>query len=129
MKAVSLDTNFVISFLKGDPACASILNSFSGVYLSYVVVGELLYGALNSDRAASNLSHYKRFIEKCRVLHSNTAVSEEYAAIRTKLKRIGKPIPENDIWIAATSMAYDLPLLTFDKHLSYVEGLKITSPN
>ena len=37
--------------------------------------------------------------------------------------RIGKPIPENDIWIAATAMQYNLTLITRDSHFNYVSGL------
>jgi tRNA(fMet)-specific endonuclease VapC len=37
----------------------------------------------------------------------------------------GKPIPENDIWIAASAMQYQIPLFTHDRHFNEVEGISI----
>lgn len=39
------------------------------------------------------------------------------------LKDKGTPISENDIWIAATCIVYEIPLATNDKHFSNIEGL------
>jgi tRNA(fMet)-specific endonuclease VapC len=44
-----------------------------------------------------------------------------------QLKRHGKPIPENDLWIAAICVEHDLPLATVDSHFDYVEGLHVYS--
>lgn len=43
------------------------------------------------------------------------------------LKRKGKPIPENDVWIAACALQHDLILVTRDGHFEYVEGLRFES--
>lgn len=50
-----------------------------------------------------------------------------YSDIRLQLKRDGKPIPENDLWIAAVCMEHNLPLATADGHFDFVEGLRIYS--
>jgi len=42
-----------------------------------------------------------------------------------ELKKIGYPIPENDLWIAATCLELDIPLLTVDGHFDYVHGLQV----
>jgi tRNA(fMet)-specific endonuclease VapC len=41
------------------------------------------------------------------------------------LKSAGKPIPENDIWIAALSMQHNIPLVTSDSHFKYIKGLNL----
>ena len=37
----------------------------------------------------------------------------------------GHPIPENDIWISACAMAYNLTVVTGDKHFSFIKGVSI----
>lgn len=128
MAAVCLDTNVAIKLLTNLDFDESLLSRYSRVCISYVVVGELLFGALNSERTASNLLHYKTFINKTTVLYSNMEVARQYAEIRVSLKKSGKPIPENDIWIAAVALAYEMPLLSLDKHLRYVNGLTVETP-
>ena len=50
-------------------------------------------------------------------------ITQEYAATRKKLKNKGKPIPENDIWIAATCIVNNIPFLTSDSDFNYVDDL------
>ena len=45
--------------------------------------------------------------------------------VRKELKDKGTPIPENDIWIAATCMIYEIPLATNDKHFNNIIGLTL----
>ena len=47
-----------------------------------------------------------------------------YAAVRDELKRIGRPIPANDLWIAALVRKYALTLLSRDRHFDFVPRLK-----
>ncbi len=44
--------------------------------------------------------------------------------IKNGLLEKGKPIPENDIWIAAVAMQHDLTIATRDDHSTKVEKLK-----
>jgi predicted nucleic acid-binding protein len=53
--------------------------------------------------------------------------SRHYAKIHRQLKRDGRAIPANDIWIAATAMELDCPIFTFDKHFKYVKNLSVVS--
>jgi len=50
--------------------------------------------------------------------------ADEYAEIRSELKRAGRPIPGNDLWIAALARQHALPLLSRDRHFDLVPGLK-----
>ena len=96
-------------------------------YLPVTVCGELLFGAKNSSLSKRNEKRYKQFIETCEVLDNNLLVASAYATIRLELKKKGKPIPENDIWIAATCRVNTVPLLTRDNHFSYVPRLRAES--
>ncbi len=48
-----------------------------------------------------------------------------YGEIKNLLKEKGKPIPENDIWIAAIAKEHNLVLITKDKHFRLVDDIKI----
>jgi tRNA(fMet)-specific endonuclease VapC len=50
--------------------------------------------------------------------------TRHYAAINRELRRAGKPIPTNDLWIAALCRQYNLPLLSRDRHFDMVSGVQ-----
>jgi tRNA(fMet)-specific endonuclease VapC len=124
---VALDTNTVIAFLNGDKEVSKTLSSFERLYLPATVCGELLLGASNSASAEKNVARYKELIDNCELLSIDRLAAEQYAAVRLDLKKKGKPIPENDIWIAATCIANNIPLFTFDKHFQHIKELKVLS--
>jgi len=45
--------------------------------------------------------------------------------IKSQLRAKGQPIPENDIWIAATAKQPQLTLVTRDGHFQAIEGLVV----
>ncbi len=53
--------------------------------------------------------------------------AEYYALIVRRLKAKGRPIPTNDIWIAANAMKHGLALYSFDGHFGQIEGLLLLS--
>lgn len=125
VRSIALDTNIVIDILNGSKPAIEKYKSYHHLYIPVTVCGELLFGAINSTRKNENLIKFKNFINDCIILNSNSLVAEQYAVIRKQLKDAGKPIPENDIWIAATCMVYDVSLATNDSHFSYINNLKI----
>ena len=60
----------------------------------------------------------------CRVLTVDAGTAERYAEVRDELKRKGRPIPGNDLWIAALTRQHALPLLSQDRHFDFVPGLE-----
>jgi tRNA(fMet)-specific endonuclease VapC len=125
MKSIALDSNIVIDILNSKSSTISIIERYHLICLPIVVCGELLYGAHNSQKHVMNLQVVHAFINKCTLLETNFLVAEQYAKIRLQLKKIGKPIPENDIWIAALCIVKDIPLLSFDKHFIDITSLKL----
>ena len=55
----------------------------------------------------------------------DVSTARHYGKIRELLRAKGRPIPENDIWIAAHAQQYDLTLVSRDAHFSAVEGIRI----
>ena len=90
-----------------------------------VVLGELLYGSLNSAKPQKNEQAVRKFSVQSALVPIDEAIAIRYATVRLKLKKIGRPIPENDIWVAATCLELGVPLLTRDGHFDHIRGLEV----
>ena len=94
------------------------------VFLSSIVLGELFFGAFRSVRVEENLARVAEFASSNTVLVCDTATARYYGRIKKRLSEEGRPIPENDIWIAATARQHGLTLVSRDTHFNEVEGLE-----
>jgi len=119
------DTNIFIDLMKGNEAIAKKLESFDEVYLSPVVLVELYFGAYRSANPEKHLRKIAMAIQESKLLTIDGATAEIFVTIKLALFAKGNPIPENDIWIAATSLQHQLPLYTNDKHFAEVEGIRL----
>ena len=74
-----------------------------------------------------NREELEEFLDSPRVrLHNiDEDTAEFYAEIKTGLRKRGKPIPTNDIWIASIALQHGLKLYTNDQHFKYVPGLML----
>ncbi len=123
--AALLDTNIVIDHFRKKGGELDNLLLFNEFCISTIVIGELLFGAQISLKREMNGQLVANFIKKVQVLEVDITVSEAYAAIKKYLKDKGKPIPENDIWIAATAHANQLKLITKDRHFENIDFLDV----
>jgi tRNA(fMet)-specific endonuclease VapC len=122
-----LDTNIIIALFNGDPDVEARLQGSAEVFLSSVVLGELYFGAARSGRPEANKARVQDFAASCPLVGTDEGTALEYGRVKTGLKRKGKPIPENDVWIAASAFQHDLVLVTRDGHFASVEGLRFES--
>jgi tRNA(fMet)-specific endonuclease VapC len=122
---VLLDTSVVIDLFKGDQAVLSALEQQREIYIAAAVLGELYLGAYRSVHAQKKMQQINDFLIMCTVLSVDQNTAEKYAIIKTSLLSKGKPIPENDIWIAATAMQYNLLLYTMDSHFREIQTISL----
>ena len=122
---ISLDTNIVIRLFKNDPLVTKRLTTLSTIYLPTPVIAELLFTARNSSRPKENHKIYNEFIDDCNVLNITRETASHYSAIRLELKKKGRPIPENDLWIVSICIEHNLPLVTGDAHFDNINGLEV----
>ena len=120
-----LDTNIVIAIFAKEAKVQAHLVSATEVFVPAVVIGELYYGAYKSSRITENIAKINEFAGSNTVLVSDGATAQAYGQIKNALGAKGRPIPENDIWIAAIAMQYNLMLVTRDSHFGEVDGLLI----
>ena len=121
--SVLLDTNVVIAHFRKDPDLTARLRATPAIYVPWVVLGELHYGALRAQRREAQLALIRDFLRSATILMPDQGISEVYGQVKAELASIGKLIPDNDIWIAATARQFDLPLATRDSHFVAVPRL------
>src|SRR3989304_6182371 len=118
MTRVLLDTSAYSVFMRGQAAINQPLQHADEIYVSPIVLGELLAGFRRGRNRARNERELQTFLSSPRVrgvgLDEETA--ERYAVIVEGLWKAGTPIPTNDIWIAASAMQYGLSIVTTDAH-------------
>ncbi len=125
MSRILIDTNAYSALVGGDGRIADILCRHEAILFSPVVIGELYDGFLNGTRNAENRAILDRFREKPRTVcvPITDYTSEWFAEIKRMLRKKGRPLPINDVWIAASCMEHGAALLTLDAHFAEIDGL------
>ena len=119
-----LDTNILVAVFNED---RQAVDSFkrSTIFVSTIVLGELYFGADASRRVAANRERLESLASRVTVLAINRITAMWYSRIKNQIRTIGKPIPDNDVWIAATAMEHGLALVTRDSHFDHIHGLNL----
>jgi tRNA(fMet)-specific endonuclease VapC len=126
MNGKLLDTNVIIRYIKDEGNLDDIFEE-EKLFFSSVTLGELLFGAECSKRKEENAIVYSNFCSELDEIKPDSMVAPFYAKIKAQLKADGHPIPENDIWIAACAMAYNLTVVTADKHFYFIKDIAIVN--
>ena|SRR5438445_9169676 len=117
-----LDTNALSAAADRDSEVIAILAGAEQLAIPVIVLGEYRYGIAQSRYRTRYSNWLDAFILDCLVLSISEETTHDYAAINLELKQIGKPIPTNDLWIAALCRQYTLPILSKDRHFDFVSG-------
>ena len=119
-----LDTNALSAVADGDASTMELLAGADRVALPVIVLGEYRLGIAQSRHRTSYESWLRQWIEAVTVLDIDDGTTHSYSTIGLELKRKGKPIPTNDLWIAALCRQHSLPVVSRDKHFDFVAGLR-----
>jgi tRNA(fMet)-specific endonuclease VapC len=122
-----LDTNAVIALFADEKDVRENLAVAEEVFLPAIAVGELYYGARKSGRPRENLDRIDEFAAASVVLACDIETARRYGDTKNRLRLIGQPLPENDIWIAALAIQHNLTLVTRDRHFQVIDDLKTTT--
>jgi tRNA(fMet)-specific endonuclease VapC len=124
-----LDTNILVYLAnrRSDAVAARFARVRAGeVAMSCITYGELRYGAEKSVKRDEALATFERLAERIKVLPLNAAASAEYGRIRKEVEEVGRPLGNNDTWIAAHALAEKLVLVTNNqREFTRVSGLKL----
>jgi predicted nucleic acid-binding protein len=119
-----LDTNALSGAADRDPAALEVVARAEQLAVPVIVLGEFRLGISQSRRRAEYENWLREWIGAVTVLDIEEETTHHYAAIGLELKRSGKPIPANDLWIAALCRQHSLPLVSRDRHFDAVTGLQ-----
>lgn len=119
-----LDTNALSAAADDDPGLAAVLARAEQPAIPVIVLGEYRHGIAQSRNRATYENWLEGLLHDCMVLDIQEPTTHYYAEITLELKRKGKPIPTNDIWIAALCRQHSLPLLSRDRHFDLLAGIK-----
>lgn len=122
--ALILDTNALSAAADHDPPALEIVARAEHVAIPVIVLGEYRLGITQSRHRTSYESWLREWISSVTVLNIDEETTHSYAMLGLELKKKGKPIPSNDLWIAALCRQHSLPLLSRDRHFDVVPGLR-----
>jgi len=122
--ALILDTNALSAAAESTPAALRILVECESVAIPVIALAEFRFGIAQSRHHAVYERWLRDWLVDVDVLSVSERTSRCYAEVALELKRKGKPIPTNDLWIAALCRQYSLPLLSRDRHFDHVSGLR-----
>lgn len=122
---ILIDTTVVVAHLRGVATVSERLAQAQTRYLSAIALGELHFGLWRSARREENRVQLARWLQAIVLLSVGSATAERYGELKQQLALAGNPIPENDLWIAATALEHRLPVATRDDHFKLVPGLTV----
>ncbi len=119
-----LDTNVVIALFAGDLMVQEKVRNAEYIVAAPPVIGELCFGAQKSNKVTENLHKIDIFVQQSIVFPCDLETAQWYGIIKDELRRKGRLIPDNDIWITAIAMQHRLILVTRDSHFDEIESLQ-----
>lgn len=122
---VVLDTNIVIALFAKEDGVEHHIHEADEVLVPSIVLGELYFGARKSSRSDENIARVQSFAGESVVLTVDPVTAEIYGRVKNALRLRGRPIPENDVWVAALAIQHDATLATRDSHFDAIAGLVI----
>ncbi len=128
MKRYFVETSVIVKFLRNKGDAVEVLGNLKGeLSSSFVCLAELyegIYRVRDKGRAEKAVSNF--FTGLSEVYGLDKEVAENFGRIRAELKRKGKVIEDMDIFLAATCLAHNLTLVTYNtKHFERVKDLKV----
>ena len=106
-----------------DANLLATLATVSEFFVPAIVVGELFYGARHSTQVDDNMQQIIAFCDSVTILPCDQGTADQYGRLKNELRTQGRPIPENDVWIAAIACQHELPLLSRDEHFDHIPGI------
>ena len=125
---ILLDSNAYTYYAQSHREVVEHVEAAGEVLLSTVVLGELLQGFRGGARFTANNESLDRFLsaQKVRAVDVTAETADWYARISVQVRTQGRPIPTNDIWIAAHTMETGAELVSADRHFEHVDGIAWT---
>lgn len=122
-----LDTNRYRDLVDRDRAVTKRIEESTSTHLSLITIGELRAGFRRGTKRGQNESRLQAVLDLqgVGVIAIDDETTHYFAQVFDQLRRAGKPIPTNDMWIAAQALQHNLLLDTRDSHFAWIEGVRL----
>jgi predicted nucleic acid-binding protein len=124
---ICLDSSFVIDYFKGDENAKKLMNKLDPdtLFITEISVFEIASGMIN--KGSKQLDVFMRFLNKVKIIPTNTMFSLESARIKKELELKGKKIDGMDLLIAGMMRSYGFTeIVTRNvKHFEHINKIKI----
>ena|SRR2546425_1268127 len=98
------------------------------IAVSFITVGELLFGARKKNWGASKLTDLNQRLRSVVIIPYDLEICVTYADLKVRVQQMGRPVADNDLWIAACAVRHQIPLVSNNRdHYSHIPGLVIIS--
>lgn len=126
---LALDTNAYRALDDGNQKLTALVKTTAQIGVPIIVLGELYYGIFLGSKQRENLSNLNRLLALPRVelLHIDEVTAKLFGEIATELRRAGRPIQQDDMWIAALCKQHGYTLATTDKDFDAIIGLELVN--
>lgn len=127
-RRIVLDTSAYSHLLRGHAETINRVSTAATVLVPTIVIGELIAGFHGGSRPRENEVVLDRFLAEpfVSVIDVGREAAVRFGELVAALRKRGKPLPANDIWIAAVTFVKSAELLTFDGDFAAVPGLSWT---
>ncbi len=122
-----VDTSAYSAFQRSHERIIAYLSDAEEILLNPITIGELRSGFLAGDQLSKNEAELEEFLDEPNVtiMPIIEETGERYAVIKYYLRSKGTPIPDNDLWIAATAYEHSLSLVTTDRHFERIPQIAL----
>jgi tRNA(fMet)-specific endonuclease VapC len=129
MAIIIVDTNILSDLFRPVPEVVKLINNSEKVLVPFTVVGEMLSGFRRGNKLEKNMLVWDEFIKdsSVEVIGATKKTGEIYGEIHSYLVKKGRPIPINDVWIAAVCIEHDIQLLTRDSDFQHLPQLRLVA--
>lgn len=124
---ILFDTNRYCHFCSGEPVIVEAVRKADGIFVPFIVLGELRAGFMSGMKSRKNEAILTRFLNESRVevLYADEDTTYFYATLFRQLREQGTPIPSNDLWIAALAVQHDMILASKDDHFKLLPQIPL----
>ena len=123
-----LDTDICIYWMKNINLVRDKVDNvgWDKIFISYISVAELYFGAYNSKRVTENLNRVDNFVQDIEVISLEDGAVKVFGELKARLRKIGQPVADFDLLIASIALDKNFILVTNNtRHYSRISELKL----
>ena len=126
-----IDSNVVIDHVCGVKRLPETVSKSETMFLSQIAIAETKTGFDDTRRGRRERAILEEFLRLSNVVEITltSATTDLYAKVFRSLHAAGRPIPVNDIWLAAQALEHGAVLVSRDRHFEAVANLRTLTPD